>query len=84
MVPLQFDAVGEEGGFEIPRHTDEKRKTGMDNFVSFYTVNFNGRWGIMDSDFNVIMPDGDVNYIICQGMKLYIKKGRNTSMRKVK
>lgn len=70
--------------FEIPRHTDKERKTGMDNLVSFYTVNLDGRWGIMDSDFNIIMPDGDVNYIIYKGMKLYIKKGRNTSKRKVK
>ena len=39
--------------------------------------------GIMDSD-NIIMPDGDVNYIIYKGMKLYIKKGRNTSKRIMK
>ena len=83
-VPLQFEAVGEEGVFEIPRHVVRERKNGMDNFVRFYTVNLDGPWGIMDSDFNIIMPDGDVNYIIYKGMKLYIKKGRNTSKRIMK
>lgn len=40
--------------------------------------------GGMDSDFNVIMPEGNVQYVVYKGMKLYIKNGRNTSMRVVK
>ena len=83
-VPLQFEAVGEEGVFEIPRHAVRYRETGRDSFVRFYTVNLDGPWGIMDSDFNIIMPEGNVQYVVYKGMKLYIKNGRNTSKRVVK
>jgi len=84
VVPLQFDAVGEEGSFEIPKHVDIEKNARRDSFIRFYTVNLDGRWGIMDSEFNIIMPVGDGNHIIYKGVKLYIKKGRITSQRVVK
>lgn len=83
-VPLQFEAVGEEGVYEILGHSVRERKTEMNNFVQFYTVKVDGQWGLMDSDFNIIMPEGDVQYVVYKGMKLYIKNGRNTSKRVVK
>jgi hypothetical protein len=73
VVPLQFDAVGEYGMFYMPGRSWGK------GCVEFFTVMLDGRWGIMDSDSNVIMPDGNVSYIIYKGMKLYIKNGRVTS-----
>jgi hypothetical protein len=73
VVPLQFDAVGEYGMFYMLGRSWGK------GCVEFFTVMLDGRWGIMDSDSNVIMPDGNVSYIIYKGMKLYIKNGRVTS-----
>ncbi len=83
-VPLQFDAVGEEGVFYISQHVGVVIKAVRNSSVRFYTVNLDGRWGIMDSEFNIIMPEGDVQYVVYKGMKLYIKNGRNTSKRVVK
>jgi len=50
----------------------------------YFTVKLDDKWGIMDSDFNVIMPDVNNHFVEFNGMKIYIKNGKVTSSKKIK
>ena len=83
VVAFQFHEVGEEGRFEINEYLENQKTLSSELYIDFYTVNKDGQWGLMDSNFNIIMPEPGANYVIYKGIKLFIKEGRVTSKRKV-
>jgi|GEM_PF-902155 len=50
----------------------------------YFTVKVDNKWGISDSNFNIIMPELNNQYIKLKGKKLYIKNGDVTSIKKIK
>ena len=50
----------------------------------FYVVNQEGTWGILTPELKIIMPEKGVRYVVYNGDKVYLKKGRVTSLRKIK
>lgn len=50
----------------------------------YFTIELNNKWGIMDLDFNMIMPEMNNHFVEFKGKRIYIKNGGATSMRKVK
>lgn len=74
IVDFNFDDIGREGFFSTKEIINkDKIRLGEEN-INFYTVNKDGRWGIMKNDLEVVMPEDGQNYVVCRGKKIYIKK----------
>lgn len=50
---------------------------------TYFTIKLDGKWGVMDSKFNIIMPDINNRFVEFKGKKIYIKNGDVTSIRKI-
>jgi hypothetical protein len=77
---FQFDDLGEGSGY----FQNEGISKILGRYVEFYTVKINEKWGIIDDNFNIIMPELKNRYITYAGYDTYIKDGRITSKRKKK
>lgn len=86
VVALQFEDVGEDKGFIITENIDKEKAIFGSNrqAIDFYTVKKYGKWGLMDSDFNIVMPEEGNKYVLFRNKKIYIKEGRVTSIRELK
>ncbi|GKU29298.1 WG repeat-containing protein [Clostridium folliculivorans] len=82
VVNFQFDDIGEEKGITIKK--SKEKKLCEDQYISFYTVRKDGKWGLMNADFELIMPEDEQSYVIYHDVKIYIKEGKVTSVRKLK
>lgn len=80
---FQFDDVGQEGAFSTTGNINKEKALFGAEHIHFYTVRKFGQWGLMNSDFNVIMPEDGKRYVEYRGTKVYIKDGKVTSMRKL-
>ena len=49
----------------------------------YFTIKLGSRWGIMDTNFNVKMSNKNNNYVVFNDIKVYIKDGNVTSMRRI-
>lgn len=74
-VPLQFDDVGRR---------DDRAEMSIKESWSYYTVNIDGIWGILDEKLSVHMPQKGERFVIHGDKMIYIKNGEITSTRKLK
>ena len=44
----------------------------------YFTIELDGKWGIMDSNFNIVMPDMNSPFVEFRGKKIRIKNGNVT------
>lgn len=86
IVDFQFDEIGKSDGY-ISEKVVNKEKILFGRpveFIDFYTVKKDRQWGVMIDNFDIIMPKAGQRYVVYRDMKIYIKDGKVTSMRKVK
>lgn len=81
---FEFDDVGESGVFSIKEIALEKKLFSGAGHIDFYTVKKGGKWGIMFENSDIVMLEGHERYVVYRNMKIYIKDGHVTSMRKLK
>lgn len=81
---FEFDDVGESGGFSIKEIVNAEKVLFRTERIVFYTVKKYGQWGIMIDNYDIVMPEDNVRYVVYRNMKIYIKDGHVTSMRKLK
>lgn len=82
VVPLQFYDVGYEDYLYIEEVRTKKKDSPEKNYESIsaeiYTVFKDDKWGLMDSDLNIVMAEPKNNYLIYKDIKVYIKDGHVT------
>jgi hypothetical protein len=94
VVPCKLEDIGEYYG--IIGSYDAMRRWGseIDGFSQqtfgnenlkdvYFTIKLNNKWGIMDLDFNVIMPTLNHRFVEFRDKKIYLKGGNVTSVRKI-
>jgi len=84
VVAFQFDDVGESGMVHTNENLNKEKASNKTEYIHFYTVRKHRQWGLMNDDFEIIMPLDVQNYVVYIGNKIYITDGRVTSIRKVK
>lgn len=84
VVAFQFDEIGESGNFSTKKIINEEKVRYGAEYIDFYTVKKDGQWGVMIDNFDIIMVEDDLHYVVYRDMRIYIKNGRVTSMRKLK
>jgi hypothetical protein len=80
---FQFEDVGEEDCFSA--EDDISKEKGLsEEYIHFYTVKKDGRWGLLNTDLDIIMQEDKKPFVIYRGKRIYIKDGRVTSIQKLK
>lgn len=77
-VPFQFDNIGEEKEFSTTKIIHKENVWFGREYISFYTVKKDGQWGLMISNFEVIMPETGNQFVVHRGAKIYIRDGKIT------
>jgi hypothetical protein len=92
VVKCRFDDIGEHYGTigKNKEHAIRRSEFSQPILESshindvYFTIKLDNTWGIMDSDFNVIMPNSNNGFVEFNDMKIYIKEGDVTSIYKNK
>jgi len=70
-----------QGNFAVALQFEEV--SDCNTYWEFYAVRKDGKWGIMDRDLNVIMPENGVRYAIYGDKRIYLDGETITSIRKI-
>ena len=95
VVICKFDDMGEYYGKTGEHKSNAVRRwgTSINGFCQqflgnsdikdiYFTIETENKWGIMDYKFNIIMPNRNNHFVVFNDMKIYIKDGNVTSMRR--
>lgn len=84
IVDFQLNDVGREESFSTKEIINKEKVRLDEEHINFYTVNKDGKWGIMNNDLEVVMPEDGQNYVVYRNRKIYIKNGWVVSIRRIK